>query len=171
MSLPLYEISHFPNINSMTINGSNFTRLATLIIVAIIAVIIVTAMPGVAEAEEATSSSTCINNGTLSANPLCNDDGLGGGALTQTGLGATPTLVVASQIINVLLRLLGFFCLILMLYGGFIWIWARGNEEEIGRAKEIIKGTVIGVVIILSSFAISQWVFYYLLQITNAGGA
>ncbi|MDP3971071.1 MAG: hypothetical protein Q8P90_05285 [bacterium] len=92
------------------------------------------------------------------------------GNLTDTGLGTTDPVVVASQIINILLRVLGLFSLIVMLYGGWLWIWARGNEETISKAKDILVGTFIGLIIILASYGILQWVFYYLADITNAGG-
>ncbi len=101
---------------------------------------------------------------SLSLDPLWGTEA----TLTNTGLGITDPVVVASQIINVFLRILGLLSLIFMLYGGWMWIWARGNDEEINRAKDIIKGAIIGLVVILSSFGIMQWVFYYLTQITNA---
>lgn len=98
-------------------------------------------------------------------------DPLGGGdygTLSDTGLGTADPVVVASQIVNVLLRLLGLFCLLLMLYAGFRWIWAKGNEEDITVAKDILRGTIIGLIIIMSSFGVMQWVFYNLAKITNA---
>lgn len=102
---------------------------------------------------------------TISLNPF------GGGTygnLTDTGLGTTDPVVVAAQIANVFLRVLGALTIILMMYGGWKWIWARGNEEEITKAKEIIRGSIIGLLVVLSSFGIMQFVFYYLTKITNA---
>lgn len=102
---------------------------------------------------------------TISLNPF------GGGEygeLTDTGLGTTDPLVVASQVVNVFLRLLGAITVFLMIYGGWIWIWARGNSDEITRAKDIIRGSIIGLLVILASFGIMQFVFYYLTKITNA---
>lgn len=103
---------------------------------------------------------------SISLNPL---SGYGGtGNLANTGLGNTDPVVVASQLINVFLRLLGAITVILMVYGGWIWIWARGNTEEIQRAKDIIRGSMIGLLVILTSFGVMQFVFYYLTKITNA---
>lgn len=103
---------------------------------------------------------------SISLNPF------GGGAiygnLSDTGLGTTDPVVVASQLINVFLRLLGAITVFLMLYGGWIWIWARGNQEEITKAKDIIRGSMIGLLVILASFGIMQFLFYYLTKITNA---
>ena len=103
---------------------------------------------------------------SISLNPL---SGYGGtGNLANTGLGDTDPVVVASQLVNVFLRVLGAVTVILMVYGGWIWIWARGNTEEIQRAKDIIRGSMIGLIVILASFGIMQFVFYYLTKITNA---
>ncbi len=110
-------------------------------------------------------SAASVNAATISLNPL------GGGAygnLTDTGLGTTDPLVVASQIVNVFLRLLGAITVFLMIYGGWIWVWARGNQDDITRAKDIIRGSIIGLLVILASFGIMQFVFYYLTKITNA---
>ncbi len=100
---------------------------------------------------------------TLSIDPFW------GGAtnLSNTGLGTTDPVVVASQIVNVFLRVLGLLSMLMMIYGGWIWLWARGNEEEIGRAKDIIRGAIIGLLVILASYGTMQWVFYYLSSITN----
>lgn len=97
-------------------------------------------------------------------------DPLGGGGfgtLSDTGLGTTDPVKTSAQLINVLLRVLGLFTLLLMLYGGFRWMWARGNQEDITAAKEIVIGTFIGLIIILASFGILQWSFFYLVKITN----
>jgi cytochrome bd-type quinol oxidase subunit 2 len=106
----------------------------------------------------------------MAANPSLSFDPLWGayGNLNDTGLGTTDPVVVVAQIVNVFLRLLGLLSVLLMLYGGWIWIWARGNEEEITRAKDIIRGSIIGLIVILSSYGVMQWVFYYLTSITNA---
>lgn len=72
-----------------------------------------------------------------------------------------------SRIINYALSFLGVIALVLIIYAGFIWMIARGNEEEITRAKETLKGAVIGLIIVLSSFAISYFVFTELVGIVT----
>lgn len=106
----------------------------------------------------------------MAANPSLSFDPFWGGYgnLNDTGLGTTDPVVVVAQVVNVFLRLLGLLSVLFMLYGGWIWIWARGNDEEITRAKDIIRGSIIGLIVILSSYGVMQWVFYYLTQITNA---
>lgn len=50
----------------------------------------------------------------------------------------------------------GVFILAVIVYAGFIWATAAGNEEKIKRAKSIILYAVIGLgILILSSFILS----------------
>lgn len=87
--------------------------------------------------------------------------------LRNSGLGNKDPIVLTAGIINWVLGLLGLIALCLIIYGGFIWMFSRGNEEEIGRAKEIIIGAVIGMVIILASYGIAAYVFNNLANITT----
>ncbi len=103
---------------------------------------------------------------TISMNPL--GGGVLYGNLADTGLGDTDPLTVAAQVVNVFLRVLGALTVFFMVYAGWIWIWARGNQDEITKAKDIIRGSIIGLLVILSSFGVMQFVFYYLTKITNA---
>lgn len=110
------------------------------------------------------SVATSVQAATLSIEPLWG----AGASLNETGLGNINPVTIAAQSINVMLQVLGLFTLIIFMYGGFLWIWARGNEEQITKAKDILQGTFIGLIIILASYGIMQWVYYYLIAITNA---
>lgn len=82
-------------------------------------------------------------------------------------LGTESPYIVASRIINIVLGLMGIFVLVLMIWGGFTWMNARGNEEEVKKAKKILEGAIIGLIIVLSSLGISQYVFNNLVNITT----
>lgn len=84
---------------------------------------------------------------------------------TDLSLERADVFSTLSSIINYALSFLGMISLLLMLYAGIIWMIARGNEEEIKRAREILKGAFIGLVIILSSYALSYFVFTNLVSI------
>lgn len=43
-----------------------------------------------------------------------------------------------------------------IIYSGFLFIKARGNSEEIGKAKDALIYTLIGAAILLGSWAIAQ---------------
>jgi len=87
--------------------------------------------------------------------------------LRNTRFGNASPVVMTSGIINWILGILGLFAICLIIYAGFIWMWARGNEEEIKKAQEILKGAIIGLMIILASYGIASYVFENLLDITQ----
>ena len=76
-----------------------------------------------------------------------------------TGLGNAEPVDVASRIINVALTVLGLFTLLLIIWGGYIWMNARGNQEEVEKAKKILTGAVIGLIIILASYGVASFIF------------
>ncbi|MCK5510711.1 hypothetical protein KAI65_04190 [Candidatus Parcubacteria bacterium] len=67
------------------------------------------------------------------------------------------TLYVA-KIINTVLSMLGVLFLVLMLYGGYLWMTAAGKEERVTKAKNLITAAIIGVIIVVSAYAISYFV-------------
>ncbi len=84
-----------------------------------------------------------------------------------TGLGNQDPVVVVSYIINWVLSLLGLVALVLIIYAGFMWMSAAGNEERVTKAKDILKAAVIGLVIILGSYGIANYVFSTIVNITT----
>ncbi|MFA6369722.1 MAG: hypothetical protein WCX09_01955, partial [Patescibacteria group bacterium] len=64
----------------------------------------------------------------------------------------------AVKVINVFLGVLGVIALGLILWGGFIWMTAAGSQEKIDQAKKILKNSIIGLIIILSSWGIAYFV-------------
>lgn len=81
--------------------------------------------------------------------------------------GATDIRVTIARIIRVALGLLGIVAVVLCLYAGYIWMTAGGNEERIGEAKKILVNAVIGLAIILSSYAIVSFVISRLIAATQ----
>lgn len=71
--------------------------------------------------------------------------------------GATPERVV-SLIINTVLGLLGVLFVILVIYGGILWMTAGGNEETVKKAQNIIKRAIVGLVIVLLAYMISIFI-------------
>jgi hypothetical protein len=69
----------------------------------------------------------------------------------------SPEPVIA-VIIKAFLSFLGVLFLILMIYGGFLWMTARGNEAQVTKSKDLMTAAVIGLIIILISYAISYFV-------------
>ncbi|MBP9732269.1 MAG: hypothetical protein KBD29_02305 [Candidatus Magasanikbacteria bacterium] len=69
----------------------------------------------------------------------------------------TDARVVIIEIINLALTFLGLIAVILILWGGFKWMTAGGNDENVEAAKKIIIAAVIGLAIILSAYAIANF--------------
>jgi hypothetical protein len=65
---------------------------------------------------------------------------------------------IVGRIINITLSFLGLVVLVLMIYAGFLWMSSGGEEEKVRRAKSILKNAVIGLVIILASWAITTFI-------------
>jgi len=92
---------------------------------------------------------------------------------TAAGLntGTTTTLpVIIGRIIAVGIGLVGVIFLVLMVYGGFLWMTARGDEQKVEKSKELITAAVIGLVIVLAAYVITNFVVSNLLSATTAGG-
>ena len=86
------------------------------------------------------------------------------------GLPATDIRLVVARIIRVALGLLGIVAVALMIYAGFLWMTAGGNESQIESAKKFLINTVIGLAIILSAYAIASFVISKLVGATTGAG-
>jgi len=71
-------------------------------------------------------------------------------------------------IINIVLGFLGLLAVIMILFAGFNWMTAGGNEETVTKAKGTIKNAVIGIAIVLSAFII---VNFTVSQLSDTAGA
>ncbi|MBI2436596.1 MAG: hypothetical protein HYV41_02535 [Candidatus Magasanikbacteria bacterium] len=67
--------------------------------------------------------------------------------------------VIVVRIINVALGLLGIITLGLILYAGFLIMTSGGEENKVTQGKKILMQATIGLAIILSAFAIVQFIF------------
>ena len=83
----------------------------------------------------------------------------GAGVVSEaTGLGARDPRAIAAQVINIILGFLGIVAVVIILLGGFKWMTAGGNEDKVGEARKLITAGIIGLIIILASFAIASFV-------------
>jgi TRAP-type C4-dicarboxylate transport system permease small subunit len=77
----------------------------------------------------------------------------------------TDPRVTAMLLIRSALRFITIIVFCYMLYAGFRWMTAGGNEEQITEAKKIIRNCVIGLIVITSAYSITYF------AITLAQGA
>lgn len=65
---------------------------------------------------------------------------------------------VTGRLIRTVLTYVGVLILLVIIYAGFLWVMARGNEQEVDKAKKILTGAVIGLIIIFASSALVSFV-------------
>ncbi len=94
--------------------------------------------------------------------------------LNQVGqtvqLSAADPRVIATRIVNAALGLVGIILVSLLVYAGFLYMTAGGDPKKVDRAVGMIRAAIIGVVIILSAWAIARYVIDKLLGATGGGG-
>lgn len=81
--------------------------------------------------------------------------------------GGKDPVSITINIVNVALGVLGLASLIMMLYAGVLWFGAQDNEEQITKAKDVMIGAVIGLVLTLLAFGLGQLLFDQLYTITG----
>ncbi len=83
------------------------------------------------------------------------------------GSGPTDPRVVAANIIKMALGAIGTIFMVLIVYAGFLWMTAGGEEEKTSKAKKLIFNAVIGLVIVLSAYALTLFVISRLTYATT----
>lgn len=77
---------------------------------------------------------------------------------SEAGLENADLMETLGRLINVVLGLLGIILLLIILYAGFLWMTAGGNSDQVEKAKKLMINAVIGLVIMLAAYAISNFV-------------
>lgn len=85
----------------------------------------------------------------------------------ETGLGNRDLKSTIGGIIRAALGFLGIIAVVIILYGGFIWMTAGGSPEKVQKAQQVIIAGAIGLAIILSAWAITTFIVGELIGATN----
>ena len=83
------------------------------------------------------------------------------------GFTSTDLKQTVLNIVSFVLGLLGLIALIVILYGVFSLATSGGNEDKTDTAKRLISSAVIGLVVVLLSWAIVNFVLKTTTQVTN----
>jgi hypothetical protein len=102
------------------------------------------------------------------AEELTADDLLDPSFGDQTGLGQGDLKSTVADLINVALGFLGVVAVVIILFGGFKWMVAGGNDEKVAEAKRLIIAGIIGLAIILSAYAIASFVIDSIVSATSS---
>lgn len=82
-------------------------------------------------------------------------------------LGSDDPRTIAARIINTAMMFLGLIAVVIILLGGFKWMTAGGSEDKVSEAKKLMGQGVIGLLIVLASWGIAQFVVNQLVNATN----
>jgi hypothetical protein len=82
-------------------------------------------------------------------------------------LGSDDPRTIAARIINTAMMFLGLIAVVIILLGGFKWMTAGGSEDKVGEAKKLMGQGLIGLLIVLASWGIAQFVITSLVNATN----
>lgn len=91
-----------------------------------------------------------------------------GVASTDIDLGTNDPVDTVVNIVNWGLGILGLVAVIFILIGGFRWMTSAGNEKSVESAKNILIAAIIGLVIVMASYGVAQYVFSTLITVTGA---
>lgn len=85
-------------------------------------------------------------------------------------LPSTDPRVIAGRIINIALSTLGIIFVILILYAGFLYMTSGGDAAKTQRAIAMIRNGIIGLIIILLSWALARYILTRLMEAVGTGG-
>ena len=83
----------------------------------------------------------------IDPDPITSPTGYSG----EGGLGNLLTNVATTVVMAAGILLFG-----MLIFGGITWLTAQGNEDQVEKAQRIISNAVIGLVIVIAAFFITQ---------------
>lgn len=93
--------------------------------------------------------------------------------LTAGGKGAgydnvpSDPRIITAKIIDVFLGLIGSVAVFLFVYAGYLLITSHGDESKLTKSRQIMSGAIIGILVILLAFSITNFVAKKLQQNIN----
>ncbi len=77
----------------------------------------------------------------------------------ENPIGSGSLSNIIKLVIESFLSLLAIIFIILIIYAGFTWMTAGGDEAKVTKAKDTIQRSIIGIVIIIAAYSITYFVF------------
>lgn len=72
--------------------------------------------------------------------------------------GETDLSVFIGTAVQFFLSLIGVIFVILIIYGGYLYLTAAGSEEKAAKARKLIISSVIGLIIIIISYSLAYFI-------------
>lgn len=107
----------------------------------------------------------------LTADELFGGELSGDEFASTAGLGDADLVDTIANIIRIALGFLGVIAVVIILLGGFKWMTAAGSEPKVQEARKLIFSGIIGLVIIISAFAIASFVIDSIITATSGGAS
>ena len=101
----------------------------------------------------------------IGKNSLLQNAGNGAGFNVQETTTATLSKNIG-LVINIALSIMGVIFTVLTVYAGYLWMTARGKDEQIEKSQKIITASIIGLIITLGAFSITWFIIPRILQAT-----
>lgn len=76
----------------------------------------------------------------------------------------TTLATIIGRVVNTALSFLGIIFIILIILGGYQWMTAGGNEDQVTQAKGRIKNAIIGLIVVISAWSIWLLIDNYILR-------
>ena len=82
--------------------------------------------------------------------------------------GSTPGLSgVVGAVATVVLGFTGTVVFVIFIYAGYLWITARGNEDQVKDAKKYLINATIGTIILVMSYALAYFITITIYGVTS----
>lgn len=76
----------------------------------------------------------------------------------STEYGGQSLSGLIGNIVTGILGFVGTIAFIFFLYGGFLWLSAGGNDEQVGTAKKYLLNSTIGIIVIVIAYAAAYYI-------------
>jgi type IV secretory pathway VirB2 component (pilin) len=84
------------------------------------------------------------------------------------GLGQKDDVkTIAANIINIVLGFLGIVAVVIIIFSGFKWMTAAGNEEQVTEARKMLLQAIAGLAIVFLAWGIASFVLTQLKDATT----
>lgn len=74
-------------------------------------------------------------------------------------IGSDDIPLIIGRVISAVLGIVGSLSLLMFVYGGFTWMTAAGNEQNITKGKNIVIWATVGIFIVFFSYALIKFLF------------
>lgn len=114
-------------------------------------IVLIGFLPGLVFADSPSLKNAFGNGGKL--------DAVSGNAGFTTGADPSGAInPIISNTISIVLSFLGVIFLLLAIRAGYLWMTAQGDAKKVEEAKDILTRAVIGLIVVVSAYAISAYV-------------